>query len=215
MTGAPVFVILNRLQMLKKSRGRRSKRPDSRRETPPGPLRTPQGDVTNRRVTSVSVFQRRVNPSPFRHAAMDRRSPSRQHSSSPSHIASANLTLSVAIFSSNLLLYSVFRPPSSLSLSAWSAALHFFTGRPLSLQYKTDLFTGNINANECRRKVYSHSKNWLVFSFLELLTAFIGRFPSAPGTFRPKLWTVWEAWNHISLSVFCFCVCVSAFDVYV
>lgn len=70
MAGALVLLMLNRLQMLKESRGQECKRPDrerrgrggkSKHETPLHP-QDPTGDVTNRRVTSVSFFQHKVIP---------------------------------------------------------------------------------------------------------------------------------------------------------
>lgn len=73
MAGALALMMLNRLQMLKESRGQECKRPDTHRErkrTRRGKskqetllaLEDPTGDMTNRRVTSVSFFQHKVIP---------------------------------------------------------------------------------------------------------------------------------------------------------
>lgn len=76
MAGALALMMLNRLQMLKESRGQECKRPDRKREREErrerggkkpardaaGPYQDPRGDVTNRRVTSVSFFQHKVVP---------------------------------------------------------------------------------------------------------------------------------------------------------
>lgn len=68
MAGALVLMILNRLQMLKESRGQECKRPDRETERagesqgdPAGPP-DPTGDVTNCWVTSVSFFQHKAIP---------------------------------------------------------------------------------------------------------------------------------------------------------
>lgn len=63
MAGALVLLMLNRLQMLKESR--RQQCPDRegrRRRGKVGTRRTPRGDMTVRRVTSVSFFQHKITP---------------------------------------------------------------------------------------------------------------------------------------------------------
>lgn len=66
MAGALVLLMLNRLQMLKESRGQqRPNREGRRRRGKVSTRRTPWGDTTVRRVTSVSFFQHKIAPLPF------------------------------------------------------------------------------------------------------------------------------------------------------
>lgn len=61
MAGALVLLMLNRLQMLKESRGQQSPdREGKRRRGKVSTRQTPRGDITVRRVTSVSFFQHRI-----------------------------------------------------------------------------------------------------------------------------------------------------------
>lgn len=146
MVGAAELMRLNRLQMLKESRGQQCKRPDSKRVHKQETLQAPQGptgDMTNRWVISVSFFQHKViplfPPLSLQHYGICQ-SPSWQHSS---HFLLINTVFAkFTISAANLVqIYSFilcFIPFLYPSLCLWPVLciLCFFTVMPLCVDYR-------------------------------------------------------------------------------
>lgn len=161
VVGALVFMMLNRLQMLKESRGQECKRPDreSERERKQETLLAPEdptGDLTNHRVTSVSFFQHKVIPLLPPLPSQQLRYMSKPFLASILlcliNIISAKFTISVAnsvLICSFILCFIPFLHPS-LCLWPLLSILMLLHSDVSVCGIQRNIFTGNINANEFR-----------------------------------------------------------------